>query len=325
LKDNIGPSASLLRPVLDTYMDSAVAVIGCNSRGLARYTCEYDLLIVASDRRPPTSIRVRESYADLTFVSEKDVLKPRNPEHALSLASARPVRDTSLVLSTASATSTATHSESAAKAAGIRLASALKILGRAEVALARKALTDADFWLLAGSYEYAYALLLSRESLPCPSHLLAQLRELSRGTPQGFEGVSIGAGLEAASRAGCGARQEGVVVLHDLLREGQNDASDQSPWTKARTEILVAKSAELVTRVELAECYSFLGQETVDDMATLLKRHPKRSLTSLTAGKDRLLGERLMRQLGLARTEGAIRTGLDILKGQVSVLTRKSA
>jgi len=324
MKAKAGPAAAAFRPILDTYMDSAVAVIGCNSRGLGRYSCEFDALVVTGDRRPPTSLRVGDAYVDLRFASERDVLKPANPEYAMSLASAMPVRDTSLVLSTSIAANYAVLEEAAKKASATRLASSLKIIGRAEAGLAKGALVDADFWLLAGSYEFGYALLLSKEILPAPSHLLAQLREGPKGKLRGFEGISIGAGLEAAGRAGCGARLEGVTVLHDLLREGSKEAAAESEWPKVRTEILVAKAGELITRVELAECYSFLGQEVVDDMMVLLKLHPKRTLTSLTTGKDRLLGERLVRQLGLARTEKAVRAGLDVLRQQVSLLARKS-
>lgn len=324
MKPKAGPALPALRPVLDTFMDSAVAVVGCNSRGLGRYSCEFDVLVVTGDRRPATSIRVGDVFVDLKFSPEKDVLKPANPEHALSLATARPVRDSSFVLSTSSAANFAVLSESARKACGIRLASALKSLGRSDAALAKEALVDADFWLLAASYEFGYALLLSREVLPSPSHLLAQLREGPKGNPRGFEGVSIGAGLEAAGRAGCGARLEGVAVLHDLLREGSKEATAESEWPKARTEILAAKAQELITRVELAECYSFLGQEVVDNVMTLLRLHPKRTLGSLSTGRDRLLGERLIRQLGFARNQNAVRSGLDVLRQQVSLLSRKS-
>jgi len=324
MKAKPGPATIVLRPILDTYMDSAVAVIGCNSRGIGRYSCELDVLVVTGDRRPATSLRIGDVFVDLRFASEKEVLKPVNPEHAMSMATAKPVRDTSLVLSTGSAANFAVIAESARKASGIRLASALKILGRAESALTKGALVDADFWLLAASYEFGYALLLSKETLPSPSHLLAQLREGSKGSPEGFGGMSMGAGLESAGRAGCGARLEGVTVLHDVLREGSKDVTAESEWPKARTEIVAAKAGELVTRVELAECYSFLGQELVDGVITLLKLHPKRTLTSLTEGKDRLLGERLVRQLGLARSERAVRSGLDALKQQVSLLSRKS-
>ena len=323
MKAKAGPAAVVLRPILDTYMDSAVAVIGCNSRGIGRYSCELDVLVVTADRRPSTSLRIGDVFLDLRFASEKEVLKPLNPEHAMSMATAKPVRDTSLVLSTSSAANFAVNEESARKASGIRLASAVKILGRAESALAKSALVDADFWLLAASYEFGYALLLSKEAIPSPSHLLAQLRERSKGNPRGLEGLSMGAGLEAAGRAGCGARLEGVAVLHDVLREGK-EAVAESEWPKVRSEIMAVKAQELVTRVELAECYSFLGQELVDGMITLLKMHPKRTLTSLTEGKDRLLGERLVRQLGLARTELAVSSGLEALKRQVSLLTRKS-
>ena len=320
----VGPAAVVLRPVLDTYMDSAVAVIGCNSRGIGRYSCELDVIVVTAERRNPTSLRIGDVFVDLRFASEKEVLKPANPEYAMSMATARPVRDTSLVLSTSSAANFAVMGESARNASGIRLASSLKILGRAESAQAKGTFIDADFWLLAASYEFGYALLLTKEALPSPSHLLAQLREASRGNPKGFEGFSVGAGLESAGRAGCGARLEGVTVLHDVLREGSEEVTAELEWPKTRSEIVTAKAEELVTRVELAECYSFLGQELVDGVITLLKLHPKQTLTSLSEGEDRLLGERLVRQMGLARSKTAVKSGLEALKQQVSLLARKS-
>jgi len=324
LKAKAGPAATVLRPILDTYMDSAVALVGCNSRDIGRYSCELDVLVVTGERRTPTSLRIGDVFVDLDFASEKDVLRPTDPEHAMSMAAAKPVRDSSLVLSTSSAANYAVFTESARKASGVRLASALKILGRAESAVSKGALIDADFWLLAASYEFGYAFLLNREVLPSPSHLLAQLREGSKGNATDFEGLSMGAGLEAAGRAGCGARLEALTVLHDLLREGSKEATNESEWSKARTEIVAEKAQELITRVELAECYSFLGQELVDGVMTLLKRHPKKTLSSLTAEKDRLLGERLVRQLGLARSEKGVRSALEVLERQVSALARRS-
>lgn len=323
MKGKLGAAAAVLRPVLDTYMDSAVAVVGCSARGLARYSCEYDVLVVGSEKAPPNSLQVGDDFVDLLFVTEKELLRPADPEHAMSLASAKPVRDTTLIVSTASATHSATLAESAAKASRTRLASALKTLGRAEVALAKRAPVDADFWLLASAYEFAYALLLSREALPSPSHLLSQLRLASKGASKSFEGVSMGSGLEAAGRAGCGARLEGLTVLHDLLREGSK-AATKSAWSETRGRIVTAKANELITRMELAECYAFLGQELVDALVELLRRHPKATLATLTSEKDRLLGERLMRQLGLARSEKGIRTGLDALKDQVNLLAKGS-
>jgi hypothetical protein len=322
VKGKAGQAATILRPLLDSYMDAAVAIVGCAARDLSRYSCEFDLVVVTDERRPSTSIRLGGVFADINFITDKEVLKPQSPEHALALALAKAVRDTSLIISTGSATSAATFSESAESASRARMSSALKTLGRSDEALSRGALIDADFWLLAASYEFGYALLLKKEVLPSPSHLLSQLRGSSKGALQGFEGVSMGAGLEAAGRAGCGARLEGVVVLHDLLRGGSGPSPADSGWPPARTEILSAKAQELVTRIELAECYSFLGQELVDAMLALLRTRPKQSLTTLTAGKDRLLGERLVRQLGLVRREAAVRSGLDVLRKQVAALAK---
>ncbi|MDG7007139.1 MAG: hypothetical protein JRN06_02710 [Nitrososphaerota archaeon] len=323
MKGKLNAAAVILRPVMDTYMDSALAIVGCCSKGIARYSCEYDVLVVGGEKRPSTSLKIGDDYVDIEFATEKEALKPTNPERAISLAFAKPIKDTSLVISTATAASSATLSESATKASRTRLASALKAIGRAEVALATKTTIDADLWLLASAYEFAYASLLSREVLPSPSHLLSQLRS-AKGAPKTFEGVSMGGGLEAAGRAGCGARLEGVVVLHDLLREGSKSEPAQPEWPSVRTETVAAKAGELVTRIELAECYSFLGQELVGALLELLRLHPKATLATLTSGKDRLLGERLVRQLGLVRTEEGIRAGLEALKGQVNLLAKRA-
>ena len=322
MRGKLGSAATVLRPILDTYMDSAVAVVGCNAQQIARYSCEYDVLVVGSEKRPAQTLKMGDEFIDLFFATEKEVLKPATPEHAMSLAMAKPIRDTSMVLSTSSSAAAATLAETAAKASRTRLASSLKALGRAEVSLATRRPVDADFWLLAAAYEFAYAWLESVETLPCPSHLLAQLRSTARAGYRNFEGVSIGSGLEAAGRAGCGARLEGLTILHDLLREGSKPGAPQSPWPKTRTESVSAKADELVTRVELAECYSFLGQELVDVVLELFRRHPKQNLASLTSEKGALLGERLVRQVGLARGEKAVRAGIDVLKGQVNALTK---
>lgn len=323
MKGKLAAASSVLLPVLDTYLDSAVAVTGCSARELARYSCEYDVLVVGAEKRPPKSLKIGNDYAELKFATEGEILRPSNPEHAMSLAFCRPVKDTSLVISTASAACLATLQDSASKASRTRLASALKSIGRAEAALSRKTLIDADFWLLASSCEFAYALLLSREVLPSPSHLLSQLRT-AEGVPRSFEGISMGSGLEAASRAGCGARLEAMTVLHDLLRGSSKPEAAESTWPAARTDLLSAKANELITRVELAECYSFLGQELVDDVMALMRKHPKATLATLTSGKDQLLGERLVRQLGLMRPEKGIRAGLDVLMDQVNLLAKKS-
>ena len=323
MKGKLAFASSVLRPVLDTYMDSAVAVMGCSSREIARYSCEYDVLVAGAEKRPQKSLKVGDDFVELKFATEAEILRPSNPEHAMSLAFCKPVRDTSLVLSTASAACLATIQDSASKASRTRLASALKSIGRAEAALSRKALIDADFWLLASSYEFAYALLLSREILPSPSHLLSQLRT-AEGVPRSFEGISMGSGLEAASRAGCGARLEALTVLHDLLRGSSKPDAAESTWPATRTDLLSAKAGELISRVVLAECYSFLGQELVDDVMALMRKHPKATLASLTSGKDQLLGERLVRQLGLVRPDREVRTGLKVLMDQVNLLAKNS-
>lgn len=322
MKGKLSQAGTVLRPLLDGYRDSAIAVVGCSAAGIARYSCELDVLVVGSEARPKKSVKLGNNFVDIYFVTERDVLRPQGPEKALALAGAKPVRDTSLVLSTASSASSATLTASAETASRVRLTSALKTLGRAEESLAKGETVDADFWLLAAAYEFGYSVLLRGEVLPSPSHLLSQLRRGSGRPVKGFEGVSVGARLDAAGRAGCGARLEGLVVLHDLLREGSKAETADSEWSGVRTELLSAKAGELVTRIELAECYCYLGQELVDDVLALLRMHPKRTLTDLTSGDDRLLGERLVLQLGLSRSKKSVKAGLDLVKKQVAALSK---
>jgi hypothetical protein len=323
MKVKTGPAAVYLRPILDTYMGAAVALVGCTASKTDRYSCEYDVLVVTSERHPTTSLRLGDAYADLFFATEKEILKPPTPERAMAIAMAKPIRDTSLVLSTGSATNAATFSNSAKAASRTRLTSALKTITRGEEALGKQDLLDADFWLLAATYEYAYAFLLTREAIPSPSHLLYQLRSASVGDPKSFAGVSTGAGLDGATRAGCGTRLEGIAVLHDLLREGSGSATGDSEWSEVRTEILYSKARELLTRVELAECYSFLGLELVDSLLAVQRRHPKSTVGSLAGSGNNLLGDRLLKQLGLSRDERSLRAGLDTLRRQVVQLTKK--
>jgi hypothetical protein len=317
-----GLASTILRPILDMYLDAAIAVIGCNARGSGRDSCEYDVLVVSDENLPPTSVKIGNVFMDLTFATEKDTLNPTNPEHVLSLALAKPVRDTSLVLSTSSAANEAVLSESARKASGIRLSSAVKILGRTDEALSEKSVQEAVFWVLGATYEFGFSWLLSKDVLPSPSHLLSQMRDASRGAPAYFEAFSAGVGLESASRAGCGARLEGVTILHDVLR-GKSPGA-QTTWVSTRSEILGAKAEALISNSELAECYCFLGQELVDDVLALVKGPPRRTFADLTSGDSRLLGERLVRQLGLARGDKAVRAGFEAVKKQVSTLAKRA-
>ena len=318
-----GPAATYLGPILDTYMGAAVALVGCASRGIERYSCEPDVLVVTEEKHPSTSLKMGDAYADLVFATEAEVMDPPTPELALAIATAKPVRDSGLVLTTGSASALANFSGWAKAATRMRVTSALKTAVRAEESVAGGATLDADFWLLAASYEFAFALLLSRDVIPSPSHLLAQLRTASMGAPQGFEGVSIGAGLEAATRTGCGTRLDGLGVLHDLVREGSDSAAGKSEWAEARDQVMGAKARELVVRAELAECYSFLGQELVAALLAVQRLHPRRTIGSLASGRDMLLGERLVKQLGLTRGEKDIRAALEVLRRQVAVLTKR--
>ena len=325
MKGKTGPATSILRPILDMYMDTAVAVVGCHAKGIQRESCEWDVIVVTDERRPSSSLKLGGVSIDLSFVSEKEALTPPDPEHSMSMAIAKPVRDSSLVLSTSSAANSAVIQDSARKAAETRLTSATKTLGRAEEAIARDAVREADLWLLAASYEFAYAWMYSNEVIPSPSHLLSQLKSLPKSAPKYFEAVSAGAGLERATRAGCGSRLDGLVVLHDIVQGGpQGRGRTASSWSKARIDTVRSKAQELAQSIELAECYSYMGQEIVDHVIALTSKGPggTASLSDLFSGEGALLSDRMLRGLGLSRNSQAIKTAIGPLRDQVSSLAR---
>ena len=315
---------------MDTYRSSALAVVGCHAQGLERPSCEVDVIVVTSEERPNSTLKIGDAFLDLFFVSEREVLKPSSPEHSVSMAHAKTVRDTSLILSTSLASNIAVLANSARRSASQRLASVLKSLGRAEETLSKGSAVDADYWLLSAAYDYAYSLLYSWEVPPSPSHLLGQLRSQSKTTPKSFESFTTGAGLESSSRMSCESRLNGLAVLYDMLGGGHEGVKAMGTrWSTTRLECVNSKARELNRRMEHAECYSYLGTEILNALGQLTTREGRATKTgtgpaTLTTGKNRLLGDRLLRELGLVRERDSLKKALGLVRAQISRLARKT-
>jgi len=324
------PAAQVLLPILDTYRSSAIAVVGCHAGGIERPSCELDVVLITNEKRPNSTVRIGQVFLDLFFVSEKDALKPVSPEHAVSLAHAKTIRDTSLTLSTGIASNLAILGSSAQRSSNQRLAWSLKSLGRAQEALSKGSTINADYWLLSAAYDYAYSLLYSRETSPSPSHLLDQLKGLSEETPKSFESFSRGSGLENSSRSSCRSRLDGLAVLYDVLAGGHEGArAAKSQWSTVRFDCVDSKAKELNQRVEHAECYSYLGIETLNALRQLMMREGGMTRTGigpsiLTTGKSRLLGDRLLNDIGLLREPDLLKEALELVRTQVTRLARKT-
>jgi hypothetical protein len=320
----------LLAPILDTYMDAAVGLVGCRSTGLQRESCEYDLLVVRPERNPPATLKIGKGFVDLAFSTEDELAAPRSPEIAVSLAFVKPVRDNSLVLSTCSSTAREAASRNFQKSAEDRLASSVKSMGRAEEAISKGAEADSAYWLVSAGYDFAYAWLLSSQMIPAPSHLLAQLRQLSRRQPGMFEAFSNSAGLQGASRAACEARLDSLGVIYDLLETPGTEPESASPETvRASYELLGIKSTAIIQASQPADAYCFLGREVVRTLPEVLasrlgRRETYEMVSSLAGGEVGLLAQSVVKSLGITRSPDAIQRGLDTLRNQVSVLSRKT-
>ena len=325
-----GPTSQILGPILDTYRGSALAIVGCHAKGVQRNSCELDVLVVTNERRPNVTIKIGGVFIDLFFATEAETLKPTNPEHAVSMAHAKTVKDSSLLLSTSITSSVALLQSNSRRSSVRRLASALKALGRAEEALIGRAMVDADYWLLSATYDCAYSWLYSREVTPSPSHLLSQLKTHSEELLKSFVTFSKGAGLGSSSRKNCNTRLDALGVLYDVLGGRYVGTGNwRLAWSNTRFRSVGLKVKELGAKMEHAECYSFLGTEVLNALKqitlserTRLKEHSGPS--TLTSGASKLFGEKLLAELGLVRERDTLEESIELLRAQISKLARRA-
>jgi hypothetical protein len=332
MKEDAGLITSVLMPVIDTYKDAAAALSGCHSFGIDRECCELDVTLITNEERPSSSLRVGENYVDLVFLNEKEALKPSNPEIAASLAFAKPVKDANLIISTSVAASQALLESSLELSAQGRLTSCLKSLGRADESMGRENLRVANYWLLTASYEFAYAWLYHRRVVPSPSHIFSQMKTRSQGSSKDFEAFSLGAGLTRASRKDCLARLDGLALLYDLVGTRQQTAPHHSrPVNDVAFQIVRRKADFLASTMEHAESYSFLGLEvsqliySISSSRDVQEDAYSRGIsvdTVLSQEKEGLLGDRLVRDLGLVRPSQQVKVGIEMCRERLSKLAR---
>ncbi len=332
MRGRAGTLASLLRPVLDTYRDSAVTVAGCNALGIQRDSCELDVIVVTDEPRAESTLKSGETYFDVYFMSEKEVLRPADSELAVSVAQSKPIRDSNLILSTAVAANQAVLGASIRRSAQNRLTSSVKGLGRAEDMASRGHPWASNYWLLSASYDFAASWLYTLETVPSPSHLLMELRGVPSGSPKNFEAFSKGAGLAMASRRECARRLEAVSVLYDLLSAGRVDeGGGGAPSSAAGYQVVRRKTSALAEEMDHAESYSYLGLEVVR-MTTAVSRargpapgggRMDSTLRLLQGKDDGVLSERLLADMGLTRPMREISEAIAALRDRVATLARR--
>jgi hypothetical protein len=329
-----GLLTQVLHPILDTYLNSAVGVTGCHSYGLAREGCEYDVVVVSVESRPKASVKIGAAYVDLFFMAEKDILSPADPEIAVSFATMVPVRDNSLTFSTGSSAAKAVLQENLDKASESRLAKSLKALVRADEALSKSRRSDANFWLDTAGYDFAYAWLYASGVAPAPSHLLSQLKALSHKSSEKYVAFSRAVGLERASRRACEDRLDAISVVQDAVTASESPEPEGMDSASARTalEIVRAKAGFMTDSIMHVDCYSFLGLVLCSVLPELSLVHSRASgtdveqsglVSTLSEGDHKMVGERVVRGLGLERGASTVEAGVDVLRTEVSNLARE--
>jgi hypothetical protein len=321
-----------LGPILDTYLNQAVGVTGCHSYGIGRPTCELDVVVVSEDRATPYAAKIGGKYTDIYFMTEAEVMKPRDPETAVALAHLIPVRDSAWVISTGSSANKALLNETTEACAETRLAASLKALGRADEAYGKNSMQDADFWIATAGYDLALAWLYAEGSPPAPSHLLQQVKANSKGEGTRFEAWSRSVGLEQGTRAACERRLDSLSVLYDVIgvREGKGE-EDSLKRGSAGIEIVSAKAHGLLGAMQPVDCFTYLGYDAVKTLGSVVTLFKEESapppddplfLSSLTKGKNKLLGESLVEAMGFGRPDKSVGKALAQLRGTISAFAK---
>ena len=320
-----------IQPVLDTFLNKAVALTGCHSYGFARESCEYDLLVVGDEEKPDTSMRVGDRYCDVSFTTGKEVMNPSNPELAVALASLIPLRDSSWMLSTAASTNKAMFTANARRCGESRLSLALKELSRSEEALGRNSLADADFWLNSAGFDFAFATIYASETPPAPSHILKQMKTISGKGEASFTEWAAAVGLGQSSREACLRRLEGLSTMYDVMSSTATEARSNRLIEARRADdaarILRAKAEGLLDSLEPVDCFAFLGHEMVLTLNALLELQSMKESTepdyasvvsALTRGRLGIISLEVIRELGLTRDEKTVGRTADLLREAIS-------
>ncbi len=320
-----------IQPVLDTFLNRAVALTGCHSYGIARPACEYDLLVVAEETKPNISMKIGETYCDVSFITREEVMNPSNPELAIALSSLIPLRDSSWVLSTGASANKALMSANSKRSAESRLSLALKGLGRADEALRKNSVADADFWLSSSGYDFALASLYASEVTPAPSHILKQMKTVSRKGEASFTEWSSAVGLERSSRRSCERRLDGLLTIYDIISstvlEGRSSQLIETRRSEYSVEILQAKAKNLIDSMQSVDCFAYLGFDAILTLSALLELQSLRRsmepdygliVTAVTKGKVQIISEEVIKSLGWTRSEKDVTRTMDLLREGIS-------
>jgi len=321
----------VIQPILDTFLNMPVALTGCNSYGIARPVCEYDLIVVNEDPEPSVSMKIGETYCDVSFMTREEAMNPSDPELAVALSSLIPVRDNSWVLSTGASANKAMLGANSKRSAESRLSLALKGVGRADDALRKNSLPDADFWLCSAGYDFALASIYASEMIPAPSHILSQMRAISRTGEASFTEWSSSIGLERASRRSCERFLDGISTIYDIITsttiEGRSSPRIEARRSEYALGILQAKAKNLLDTIQPVDCHAYLGYEAILTLSALLDlQSNKKSLEpdyglivyALTKGSAQIISEEVIRSLGWTRSEKDVTRGIELLREGIS-------
>jgi len=331
--DEAPAAAQSLFPLLKAFTAGGIGIIGCHAARISRESCEYDLLVIGKESLPYRTLRIGETYVDVLF-KEPSELESADPQFLVGLSRLVPLRDSSLVLASTQTSAKKNFRTNCRSAAGARLASALKSLGRSQDASDNAANVDADLWLLAAGYDFSSAALLAQGVVPAASHIFDQMKMLP-GEHSHFKEWSDAIGLSLAARASCENRLEGLSILYDFMRTVELDPGALDILSRYRSpesmEVVRTKALFQLESMQSVSCFAYLGLEVVQAVTNLMEYRSRalsvdpdhlRIIEFLTEGKDRILAQEVIRILEIVRTKEMIQAAAGSLRDCVTDMAK---
>ena len=173
------------RPVFDQivrrYPSSSIAAVGCNTSGCAYSVCEIDLLVTAT-ASPPIRIALGSEILDIHFIGENPSMADLPLIIRASMSLSHIIADPTMMFSSYRTNAKENYELYLHQYSREEAREAITQICRSEDAQQADNPDSADFWIFSAVYHLSDSLTLRANTIPSPSHMLAQLRSIGNAS-----------------------------------------------------------------------------------------------------------------------------------------------
>lgn len=307
----------ILTPIIDTYKDKPIALVGCHAQGIGRECCEFDLMIVGEEDKPK-KLSFGDRFFEIFFLEEKRIFEPEGPENSLMLASMIILRDTTFSLSTSYSYNKALITQNSKKAAERWLSLSLNCTAKSQEAIEEQKLGDADFWLSLSGYYFGLALLYLKQKLPSPSHMVEQLKSISERGSDIFTSFATSVSLRDANKQNCYKRLQFINLIVDTFQNNQQ----LSNLVEDNLDVLNRKAEYLILNKQSVECFSYLGLKCCKYILKLSEKEGQDRFPLSSLYRSNLISKDVISGLFGKRKKEEISEPGELLKKQIHVIAK---